>query len=171
MSRHEARQKLAREFGATDIVTERGDEGVAARELTGGLGTHSAAGAGGNQESMIQAIRSARPGGHVGYVGVAQAPSCPARSYPRTILASPSLMGPSSHPGPSGPGAAGRRSAVKNVGNTRRVLRLVANAWRLYRQAVLPPALPRRAVLLALISDADWVRDESGAQGPGRLGR
>jgi nucleoside-diphosphate-sugar epimerase len=47
-------------------------------------------------------------------------------------------------------------------GNTCRGLRLVANAWRLYRQAVLPPALPRRAVLLALISDADWVRDESG---------
>ena len=47
-------------------------------------------------------------------------------------------------------------------GNTCRGLRLVANAWRLYRQAVLPPALPRRAVILALISDADWVRDESG---------
>ena len=47
-------------------------------------------------------------------------------------------------------------------GNTCRGLSLVANAWRLYRQAVLPPALPRRAVLLALIPDADWVRDESG---------
>jgi NAD(P)-dependent dehydrogenase (short-subunit alcohol dehydrogenase family) len=47
-------------------------------------------------------------------------------------------------------------------GNTCRGLRLVANAWRLYRQAVLPPVLPRRAVLLALVSDADWVRDESG---------
>jgi nucleoside-diphosphate-sugar epimerase len=47
-------------------------------------------------------------------------------------------------------------------GNTCRGLRLVANAWRLYRQAVFPPVLPRRAVLLALISDADWVRDESG---------
>jgi len=39
---------------------------------------------------------------------------------------------------------------------------VVANAWQLYRQAVLSPALPRRAVLLALIPDADWVRDESG---------
>ena len=38
----------------------------------------------------------------------------------------------------------------------------MANAWRLYRQAVLQPALPSRAVLLALIPDADWVRDESG---------
>ncbi len=72
MSRHEARQKLAREFGATDIVTERGDDGGAAiKELTGGLGAHSVIEAVGTQESMMQAIRSARPGGHVGYVGVA----------------------------------------------------------------------------------------------------
>jgi threonine dehydrogenase-like Zn-dependent dehydrogenase len=72
MSRHEPRQKLALEFGATDIVTERGDDGVAAvRELTGGLGAHSVIEAVGTQESMMQAIRSARPGGHVGYVGVA----------------------------------------------------------------------------------------------------
>ena len=72
MSRHESRQKLAREFGATDIVTERGDEGVARiKELTGGLGAHSVIEAVGTQESMMQAIRSTRPGGHVGYVGVA----------------------------------------------------------------------------------------------------
>jgi threonine dehydrogenase-like Zn-dependent dehydrogenase len=72
MSRHEPRQKLAREFGATDIVTERGDEGVArVKELTGGLGAHSVIEAVGTQESMMQAIRSSRPGGHVGYVGVA----------------------------------------------------------------------------------------------------
>ncbi|MEV0057481.1 zinc-dependent alcohol dehydrogenase family protein [Saccharopolyspora shandongensis] len=72
MSRHEPRQKLAREFGATDIVEERGDEGVARiKELTGGLGAHSVVEAVGTQESMMQAIRSARPGGHVGYVGVA----------------------------------------------------------------------------------------------------
>lgn len=72
MSRHEARQKLALEFGATDIVTERGDEGVAKiKELTGGLGAHSVVEAVGTQESMLQAIRSTRPGGHVGYVGVA----------------------------------------------------------------------------------------------------
>src|SRR5581483_8266745 len=71
MSRHESRQKLALEFGATDIVTERGDEGVARiKELTGGLGAHSLIEAVGTQESMMQAIRSTRAGGHVGYVGV-----------------------------------------------------------------------------------------------------
>jgi threonine dehydrogenase-like Zn-dependent dehydrogenase len=71
MSRHVARQKLALEFGATDIVEERGDDGVARiKELTGGLGAHSVIEAVGTQESMMQAIRSTRPGGHVGYVGV-----------------------------------------------------------------------------------------------------
>ncbi|MGX4693590.1 zinc-dependent alcohol dehydrogenase family protein [Streptomyces sp. JNUCC 63] len=71
MSRHEPRQRLAREFGATDIVTERGDEGVARiKEMTGGLGAHSVVEAVGTQESMLQAIGSTRPGGHVGYVGV-----------------------------------------------------------------------------------------------------
>jgi threonine dehydrogenase-like Zn-dependent dehydrogenase len=72
LSRHEPRQQLAREFGATDIVEERGDDGVARiKELTGGLGAHSVVEAVGTQESMLQAIRSTRPGGHVGYVGVA----------------------------------------------------------------------------------------------------
>ena len=71
MSRHADRQRLALEFGATDIVTERGDAGVAKiKELTGGLGAHSTVEAVGTQESMMQAIRSTRPGGHVGYVGV-----------------------------------------------------------------------------------------------------
>jgi threonine dehydrogenase-like Zn-dependent dehydrogenase len=71
MSRHETRQNLAREFGATDILAERGDEGVAQiKELTGGLGAHSVIEAVGTQESMMQAIRATRPGGHVGYVGV-----------------------------------------------------------------------------------------------------
>lgn len=71
MSRHADRQALAREFGATDIVAERGDEGVARiKELTDGLGAHSVIEAVGTQESMMQAIRSTRPGGHVGYVGV-----------------------------------------------------------------------------------------------------
>jgi threonine dehydrogenase-like Zn-dependent dehydrogenase len=70
-SRHESRQQLAREFGATDIVTTRGDEGVTeVKELTGGLGAHSVIEAVGTQESMLQAIRATRPGGHVGYVGV-----------------------------------------------------------------------------------------------------
>ncbi|MER6271806.1 zinc-dependent alcohol dehydrogenase family protein [Streptomyces sp900105755] len=78
MSRHEDRQKLAVEFGATDIVTERGDEGVAkVKELTGGLGAHSVVEAVGTQESMMQAIRSTRPGGHVGYVGVAHGVQLP----------------------------------------------------------------------------------------------
>ena len=72
MNRHEPRQKLALEFGATDIVTERGDEGVARiKEMTGGYGADSVIEAVGTQESMMQAIRSTRPGGHVGYVGVA----------------------------------------------------------------------------------------------------
>ena len=71
MSRHVDRQNLAREFGATHIVEERGDEGAAKiRELTDGLGVHSAIEAVGSQESMMQAIRSTRPGGRVGYVGV-----------------------------------------------------------------------------------------------------
>src|SRR4051812_1925082 len=71
MSRHESRQRLARDFGATGIVTERGDEGVARiKEITGGLGAHSTVEAVGTQESMMQAIRCTRPGGHVGYVGV-----------------------------------------------------------------------------------------------------
>ena len=71
MSRHETRQKLAREFGATDIVTERGDEGVARiKELTKGIGADSVLECVGTQESMMQAIRSTRPGGYVGYVGV-----------------------------------------------------------------------------------------------------
>ena len=59
------------EFGATDIVTERGDEGVArVKDLTDGLGADSVMEAVGTQESMMQAMRSARPGGHVGFVGV-----------------------------------------------------------------------------------------------------
>ncbi|UOQ59543.1 zinc-dependent alcohol dehydrogenase family protein [Leucobacter rhizosphaerae] len=71
MSRHEDRQALARRFGATDIVEERGDDGVAkVKELTDGLGAHSTIEAVGTQESMMQAIHSTRPGGHVGFVGV-----------------------------------------------------------------------------------------------------
>ena len=71
MSRHAPRQVLAREFGATDVVTERGEAGVARiKELTGGLGAHSVIEAVGTQESMMQAIGATRPGGHVGFVGV-----------------------------------------------------------------------------------------------------
>src|SRR5215216_7209941 len=68
MSRHKSRQRLAREFGATDIVAERGDAGVAAiKELTHGLGAHSVVEAVGTQESMMQAIHATRAGGHVGF--------------------------------------------------------------------------------------------------------
>ncbi|QDP98066.1 zinc-dependent alcohol dehydrogenase family protein [Microlunatus elymi] len=71
MSRHASRQQLAVKFGATDIVEERGEEGVArVKELTGGLGAHSVIEAVGTQESMRQAIGATRPGGHVGFVGV-----------------------------------------------------------------------------------------------------
>jgi threonine dehydrogenase-like Zn-dependent dehydrogenase len=78
MSRHASRQQLARAFGATDIVTERGDDGVAKiKDLTGGLGAHSVVEAVGTQESMLQAIGATRPGGHVGYVGVAHGVELP----------------------------------------------------------------------------------------------
>ncbi|WP_433380150.1 zinc-dependent alcohol dehydrogenase family protein [Actinoplanes sp. CA-142083] len=78
MSRHEPRQRLAREFGATDIVTERGEEGISKiKELTYGLGAHSVVEAVGTQESMMQAIHSTRPGGNVGFVGVTHDVSLP----------------------------------------------------------------------------------------------
>ncbi|HYG82627.1 MAG TPA: zinc-dependent alcohol dehydrogenase family protein [Pyrinomonadaceae bacterium] len=71
MSRHPERQELARFYGATDIVEERGDEGVARiKELTNGLGAHSVIEAVGTQESTMQAINATRPGGHMGFVGV-----------------------------------------------------------------------------------------------------
>jgi threonine dehydrogenase-like Zn-dependent dehydrogenase len=78
MSRHEPRQQLAVTFGATDIVTERGDAGVERiKELTNGLGAHSVVEAVGTQESMLQAIGSTRPSGHVGFVGVAHGVELP----------------------------------------------------------------------------------------------
>ncbi|KOG68148.1 zinc-dependent alcohol dehydrogenase family protein [Streptomyces flaveolus] len=71
MSRHESRQKLAREFGATDIVTERGEDGVARiKETTGGIGADSVLECVGTAQAMRQALQSARPGGNVGFVGV-----------------------------------------------------------------------------------------------------
>jgi len=71
MSRHADRQQLAREFGATDVVEERGDEGVARiKELFDGVGADCVLECVGTKESMDQALRSARPGGQVGYVGV-----------------------------------------------------------------------------------------------------
>ena len=71
MSRNPRRQALAKEFGATDIVEERGEEGVSrVKDLTNGLGAHSVVEAVGTQQSMEQAIGACRPGGHVGFVGV-----------------------------------------------------------------------------------------------------
>jgi hypothetical protein len=71
MSRHADRQAVAQEFGATDIVAERGEEGVArVKELLGGIGADAALECVGTKESMQQSLDSTRPGGHVGYVGV-----------------------------------------------------------------------------------------------------
>jgi len=71
MSRHEKRQKLAREFGATDIVSERGDEGVQRiMDMTKGIGADSVLECVGTQESMTQAIQVTRRGGYISYVGV-----------------------------------------------------------------------------------------------------
>ncbi|MGZ0711012.1 zinc-dependent alcohol dehydrogenase family protein (plasmid) [Coraliomargarita sp. W4R53] len=82
MSRHPQRQALAREFGATHIVEERGDAGVeAVRLLTDGIGADRVLECVGTKESMDQALRSARPGGMVGYVGVPNGgPELPIRS-------------------------------------------------------------------------------------------
>jgi hypothetical protein len=71
MSRHKTRQDLALEFGATDIVSERGDAGVAqVKRLTSGVGAESVLECVGMKESMFQALNCARPGGSIGYVGV-----------------------------------------------------------------------------------------------------
>jgi len=71
MSRHETRQRLAKEFGATDIVSERGDQGVARiHELTKGIGADCVLECVGTETSLMQAIRATRPGGYVSYVGV-----------------------------------------------------------------------------------------------------
>ena len=71
MSRHKTRQDLAVEFGATDIISERGDKGVARiKELTKGIGADSVLECVGTQELMTQALNCARPGGSIGYVGV-----------------------------------------------------------------------------------------------------
>lgn len=71
MSRHDKRQKLARDFGATDIVAERGEEGIARiKEMTKSVGADSVLECVGTQESMKQALGCCRPGGSVGYVGM-----------------------------------------------------------------------------------------------------
>jgi threonine dehydrogenase-like Zn-dependent dehydrogenase len=74
------RQDLARRFGATDIIEERGEVGITRiKEATGGLGAHGVIEAVGTQESMMQAIGATRPGGHVGYVGVSHDVELPGR--------------------------------------------------------------------------------------------
>jgi threonine dehydrogenase-like Zn-dependent dehydrogenase len=71
MSRHADRQAIARDFGATDIVAERGDEGVERiMELTNGIGADAVLECVGTEDSVTQALRSTRPGGMVGWVGV-----------------------------------------------------------------------------------------------------
>ena len=79
MGRHADRIALAREFGATDVVSERGEEAVeSVRELTGGFGVHSVLECVGHGQSTETAISIARPGGAVGRVGVPQEESMPA---------------------------------------------------------------------------------------------
>ena len=79
LGRHADRIALAREFGATDVVSERGAEAVErVRELTGGFGVHSVLECVGLDESMLTAISIARPGGAVGRVGVPQHELMPA---------------------------------------------------------------------------------------------
>jgi threonine dehydrogenase-like Zn-dependent dehydrogenase len=78
MSRHPKRQALARFYGATDIVEERGEEGVARiKDLTNGLGAHSVIEAVGTHESTMQAINATRGGGHMGFVGVSHGVNIP----------------------------------------------------------------------------------------------
>jgi threonine dehydrogenase-like Zn-dependent dehydrogenase len=80
MSRHPARQRLAVEFGATDVVAERGDQGVQrVRELTGGIGADAVLECVGTNDALLQALRSTRPGGNIGFVGVPHDVEVPAR--------------------------------------------------------------------------------------------
>ncbi len=73
LGRHRARTDLGREFGATDVVPERGKEAVErVRELTGGFGAHATLECVGLADSMRTAIAITRPGGAVGRVGVPQ---------------------------------------------------------------------------------------------------
>ena len=80
MSRHASRQRLAEEFGATDIVEERGEAGVErVKELTDGLGAECVLECVGTGEAMRQALDSTRPGGNVGFVGVPHGVEFPPR--------------------------------------------------------------------------------------------
>jgi len=78
MGRHPARLQLAMDFGATDVVSERGDEAVErVREITGGHGAHAVLECVGNEQAIETAMRIVRPGGAVGRVGVPHYPSFP----------------------------------------------------------------------------------------------
>jgi len=78
LGRHPDRIALARDFGATDIVSERGEEGIQrVRDLTGGLGAHSVLECVGLGQATVTALSIARPGGVVGRVGVPQEPTVP----------------------------------------------------------------------------------------------
>ena len=80
MSRHESRQKIARAFGATDIVAERGKEGGARiADLTNGIGADAVLECVGTDESMKTAFAIARPGSMVGFVGVPHGVELPVR--------------------------------------------------------------------------------------------
>ena len=81
MSRHEARQQIARSFGATDVIAERGEAGEAAvLELTGGVGADAVLECVGTGQSMSTALAIARPGATVGYVGVPHGVELPVRT-------------------------------------------------------------------------------------------
>jgi hypothetical protein len=78
LGHHEDRIELAREFGATDVVRERGEEAVRrVRGLIGGFGAHSVLECVGLEQSTLTATSIARPGGAVGRVGVPQDPAMP----------------------------------------------------------------------------------------------
>jgi threonine dehydrogenase-like Zn-dependent dehydrogenase len=81
MSRHEPRQAIARKFGATHVVAERGKEGAAAvLEITEGIGADAVLECVGTNDSMRGALRAARPGGRVGFVGVPHGVEIPIRA-------------------------------------------------------------------------------------------
>jgi len=81
MSRHEARQQIARAFGATDVIGQRGEAGEAAvLELTNGVGADAVLECVGTGQSMTTAIAVARPGATVGYVGVPHGVELPVRA-------------------------------------------------------------------------------------------
>ncbi len=92
LGRHPDRIALARELGATDVVSERGEEAIArVKERTGGFGAHSALECVGTAEAMLMAVGMVRPGGAVGRVGVPHYPTIPAA--PRTFYDNVTIAG------------------------------------------------------------------------------